>query len=145
MNLYIETDSNGNTINHPAFEDNLLHAFGSVPSHWEPFTRVQRPILGVYQVLDSEEPTYQKVNGVWTDVWALRDMTDDEKISKQQLVKNNWASNPDASNYSSWTFDEITCSFKPPIPMPDDGHQYSWQGSTNTWVLVNKSWVKYPQ
>ena len=42
MNLYIETN-NGQTINHPAFEDNLIQAFGSIPEHFEPFVRVERP------------------------------------------------------------------------------------------------------
>jgi hypothetical protein len=49
MNLYIETDSNGNTINHPAYEDNLIEAFGEIPPHWETFVRVAKPIIGVYQ------------------------------------------------------------------------------------------------
>ena len=78
MNLYIETE-NGNPINHPAFEDNLLQAFGAIPAHWEPFNRVERPTLSIYQVLDSQESTYQKIDGVWTDVWSLRDMTSEEK------------------------------------------------------------------
>jgi hypothetical protein len=135
MNLYIETDGNGNTVNHPAFEDNLIQAFGAVPEHWEPFIRVERPVVGVYQMLDSEEPTYQKVNGVWTDVWSLRDMTDAEKTSRQQKVQYDWTTIPDASNFSAWTFDEETCSYQPPIPYPTDGKNYFWQGTTNTWQL----------
>jgi hypothetical protein len=135
MNLYIETDSNGNPINHPAFEDNLLQAFGSIPSHWEPFVRVEMPIPTVYQVLDNTEPTYQKINGVWTDVWALRDMTDAEKTAKQQAVQTAWATRDQASNWSAWTFDEPTCTFVPPIPRPTDGQGYFWQGTTNTWQV----------
>jgi len=135
MNLYIETN-NGQPINHPAFEDNLLQAFHAIPSHWEPFTRIERPVPGVYQVLDSEEPTYQKVNGVWTDVWALRDMTDAEKTAKQQALKASWAALPNASNFTAWTFDEATCTYIPPIPRPTDDKQYFWQGTTNSWVVT---------
>jgi hypothetical protein len=72
MNLYIETE-NGVTKNHPAFEDNLIQAFGSIPEHWEPFIRVERPILTPYQVLESDTPIYSKVDGVWTDVWTVRE------------------------------------------------------------------------
>ena len=133
MNLYIETDGNGNIINHPAFEENLLQAFGNIPANWEPFTRVEMPVPTVYQVLDSQEPTYQKVNGVWTDVWALRDMTDAEKSATQQSVKDAWNAKP-RPNLTAWTFDETTCSYKAPIPKPNDGKQYFWQGTTNTWV-----------
>jgi hypothetical protein len=132
MNLYIQIE-NGQTINHPAFEDNLIQAFGSIPTNWEPFTRVDMPVPTVYQVLDSTEPTYQKVNGVWTDVWALRDMTDAEKTAKQQSVKDAWNEKP-RPNLTAWTFDETTCSYKAPIPKPNDGKQYFWQGTTNTWV-----------
>ena len=62
MNLYIETD-NGATKNHPALEDNLMQAFGSIPDHWEPFVRVARPTLAVYEILDPPEPVYTKING----------------------------------------------------------------------------------
>jgi len=53
MKLYIETE-NGQVKNHPAFEDNLIQAFGQVPEHWVPFERVERPVLGQYEVMVSE-------------------------------------------------------------------------------------------
>lgn len=148
MNLYIETDANGNTVNHPAFEDNLMQAFGKIPDHWQPFIRVERPVLSIYQVLDSEEPTYQKVNGAWTDVWALRDMTDIEKAAKQQTVKDAWAARDQASNWSAWVFDSATCQYNPPIPRPqfdqakfDQGIFTMWCGAENNW----KDAPAYPQ
>lgn len=138
MNLYIETDSNGNPINHPAFEDNLLQAFGAIPAHWEPFNRVERPTLSVYQVLDSQEPTYQKIDGVWTDVWSLRDMTSEEKSAKQQAVRDAFNTREQASNWSAWTLDETTCTMQPPIPRPDpvEGLDIRWCGAENNWKEV---------
>jgi hypothetical protein len=136
MNLYIETDNAGNTINHPALEENLIQAFGSIPSHWEPFVRIAKPILGVYQVLDSQEPTYQKLDGVWQDVWSLKSMTNEEKMAKQQSVKDIWNSSPLVSNFSTWSFNEETCEYDPPIPYPVDGQTYYWQGSTNSWKVM---------
>ena len=139
MNLYIETE-NGNPINHPAFEDNLLQAFGAIPAHWEPFNRVERPTLSVYQMLDSQEPTYQKIDSVWTDVWALRDMTAEEKSAKQQAVRDDFNSREQASNWSAWTLDEATCTMQPPIPRPDldqtkvDAKIFTfWCGAENNW------------
>jgi len=142
MNLYIETE-NGVTKNHPAFEDNLIQAFGQVPEHWEPFVRVERPIPAIYQILDSNEATYQKVNGVWTDVWVLRDMTAEEKSAKQQVVKDEWAARDQAENWSAWTFDEATCTFVPPIPRPApvEGKTIFWSGAENNW----KEAPPYPQ
>ena len=140
MNLYIETDSNANPINHPAFEDNLLQAFGAIPAHWEPFNRVERPTLSIYQVLDSQESTYQKIDGVWTDVWSLRDMTSEEKSAKQQAVRDAFNTREQASNWSAWTLDEATCTMQPPIPRPDpdqtklDAKIFTyWCGAENNW------------
>jgi hypothetical protein len=133
MNLYIETE-NGATKNHPAFEDNLIQAFGLVPEHWEAFNRVERPVPTLYQTFDSEEPTYAQVNGVWADVWALRDMTTDEITAKQQAVKDEWVARPNRDNFAVWTFDEATCAYQPPTPRPAQG-VYFWQGTTLSWVL----------
>ena len=134
MNLYIETE-NGVTKNHPAFEDNLLQAFGSIPEHWEPFTRVERPALGVYEVMTADEPTYEKVDGVWTDVWHKRDMTAEEKTAKQQQVITAFNDREYASNWSAWTLDEATCTMQPPIPRPApvEGVLVMWCGADNNW------------
>ncbi len=134
MSLYIETE-NGVTKNHPAFEDNLLQAFGSIPAHWEPFTRVERPTPGVYQLLESDEAVYAKVDGVWTDVWSLRDMTEEEKTAKQQGVITAFNEREYASNWSTWTFDEATCEMVPPItrPEPIEGTVVFWSGADENW------------
>jgi hypothetical protein len=114
MNLYIETE-NGLTKNHPALEENLLQAFGSIPENWKTFVRLDRPELTVYQIMDSDMPTYKKVDGVWTDVWSIRNMTDEEKQVKQQSVRDSFNSREQAENWSAWTLDEATCTMQPPI------------------------------
>jgi hypothetical protein len=134
MNLYIQIE-NGSPVNHPATEDNLVGAFGSIPDNWVPFTRVERPEPGVYQVLASQDPTYQQVNGVWSDVWTLRDMTDTERAARQQAVRDDWAAQPNATNFTAWTFDEATCDYIPPTARPTDG-DYRWRGTDNSWVAV---------
>ena len=134
MNLYIETE-NGQTKNHPAFEDNLIQAFGSIPDHWEAFTRVERPVPAMYQTMDSQEPVYAQVDGVWTDVWSLRDMTAEEKTAKQQAVITAFNTRDQASNWSAWALDEATCTMVPPIPRPDpvEGVLVFWCGADNAW------------
>jgi hypothetical protein len=134
MNLFIQIKS-GFPVNHPAFEDNLIQVFGSIPVDWEPFIRVQKPTPGVYQILESEEPSYQKINEVWTDVWTLLDMTMEEKTSKQNEVKSDWANLRQAENWSSWILDEVTCSMVPPIPPPPpiQGVNIFWCGAENNW------------
>jgi hypothetical protein len=143
MNLYIETE-NGVTKNHPAFEDNLIQAFGSIPAHWEPFTRVERPIPTVYQVLDSEEPTYSKVNGVWTDVWALREMTTEEKAAKQQAVTTAFNNRLQAENWSAWTLDEGICEMVPPIPRPEPDQVKLDANIFTFWCGADANWKDTP-
>lgn len=158
MNLYIETE-NGWVKNHPAFEDNLLQVFGSIPEHWEPFVRVERPVLEVYQKFALPDAAYLKINGVWTDVWSIREMTEEEKADKQQKTKDDWMSEPEYNNFTTWIFDEATCSYQPPTPRPTD-RPVVWQGATNSWVDMPKyptdgktykmdfasaTWVEVPQ
>lgn len=137
MNLYIEIE-NGQPKNHPAFEDNLMQAFGVIPANWEFFVRVKRPMLEVYQVLESETATYEKINDVWTDVWSVRNMTDQEKTNKQQATKDAFNSQEQAENWSAWTLDEATCEMVPPIPRPEPikGVLVMWCGADNNWKEV---------
>ena len=132
MNLYIETE-NGVTKNHPALEDNLLQAFGSIPAHWEPFTRVKRPTLTAYQLLENQEAIYTKVNGTWTDTWSIRDMTAEEKTAKQQATITAFNEQEYASNWSTWTLDEATCTMQPPIPRPASVQNMLWCGADSNW------------
>lgn len=130
----------GQPVNHPALPANLVQAFGQIPTDWEPFLRVEKPTPSTYQVFDSEEPTYQKINGVWTDVWALRDMTPEEKAAKQQSVRDAFNSRPQSENWSSWVLDEATCAMVPPTPRPEpdqsklDAKIFTlWCGAENNW------------
>lgn len=134
MNLYIET-INEQPVNHPAFEDNLIQTFGIIPENWEPFIRVKRPIPNVYQVLESDEPVYTKVDGVWTDMWTIRDMSAEEKSAKQQKVFDDFNAREQISNWSAWKFDEDTCTMVPPIPRPEriEGVLMFWCGADNVW------------
>ncbi len=135
MKLYIEI-KNGVPKNHPAFEDNLLQAFGVIPENWVSFVRVEKPVLAVYEILNKEEPEYQLVDGVYKDVWMVRPMDDVEISAKQQRVKDSWVLLPNRENFTTWVFDEVTCSYIPPISRPDDGKLYRWDGTVNNWVEV---------
>jgi len=138
MKLYIQIE-NGQPINHPAFEDNLMQAFHQIPAHWEEFVRPERPVPGVYQVMP-DAPTYGKVGGVWTDVWAIRDMTAEEKAAKQQAARDLFSTREQAENWSAWALDEVTCEMVPPTPRPeldqtklDAGIRTFWCGADNAW------------
>jgi len=38
--------------------------------------------------------------------------------------------------YDSWTLNEDTCYWEPPIPAPNDGQMYVWDEATINWSLV---------
>lgn len=134
MNFYIETES-GVTKNHPAFEDNLIQAFGAVPAQWEPFARVEMPIIGPYDVLESPLPAYKKINDIWTDDWAVRKITAEEKTAKQQAAITAFNNREQVENWSVWTLDEATCTMQPPIPRPApiEGKTVFWCGADANW------------
>ena len=143
MNLYIQIE-NGAPINHPALEENIFQVYGLIPNYWELFTRIKKPIPTIYQILDSNTPTYAKVNGVWADVWPLRNMTAEEKEAKKQaaiqVVQSAWAARPQAENWSAWVLNENTFQYEPPILRPaadqtklDAGIMTFWCGADNNW------------
>lgn len=136
MELYIRI-KNGRPFEHPIFGDNFRQAFPDVDTNNLPplfarFTRVEHPIVGVYEVY--EGVTYEWDGGIVKDVHHVRPMTEQEKAAKQQAVKDNWAAN----GFASWTFNEATCAFVPPIPYPQDGKRYRWDEPTTSWVLMEQ-------
>ena len=39
--------------------------------------------------------------------------------------------------YPSWTLNETTCRWEPPVPYPTDGKYYVWDEATTSWVETN--------
>lgn len=137
MNLYIQTED-GQCVNHPALESNLVQAFGGVPDHWKPFVRVEQPALAFNEVLESEDPVYQQVDGVWTDVWVVRTLTTEEVEAKKEAVKQSvldaWALISNAFNFTAWVYDDETQRMVPPIPrLVEEGKIFRWSGTDNNW------------
>jgi len=38
--------------------------------------------------------------------------------------------------YPSWTFNQVTQDWDPPIPFPNDGEGYYWDEESQTWILL---------
>jgi hypothetical protein len=136
MELYIRI-KDGQPFEHPIFGDNFRQAFpdidtNNLPAEFAKFERVERPILGAYEVMTAEEPTYELNGAVYKDIWHKRDMTAEEIAAKQQAVKDAWALN----GFASWVFNETTCAFEAPTPQPIDGKIYRWDEPTTSWIEV---------
>jgi hypothetical protein len=39
--------------------------------------------------------------------------------------------------FPSWTLNEDTCLWEPPVAYPTDGKRYQWDEETTSWVLIN--------
>ena len=42
---------------------------------------------------------------------------------------------PKPEGYDSWSLDEDTCLWVPPIPRPTDGNLYDWDEPNQQWVI----------
>lgn len=126
----------GSIDGHPVIASNFKRAFpgydidaGPLPEGWVRFDRPTPPELGPYDLEKSS--VYGQVDGVWTDVWTVTAMTEEQKLEKQNQVKTWWAEN----GFASWTFSEELCRFIPPVPMPEIG-EHQWNEETRSWEPV---------
>jgi hypothetical protein len=134
MELFIRI-KDGQPFEHPIFGDNFRQAFPNVdtnnlPAEFARFVRVETPAVGVYE--KNQTVSYQLIDGAYTDVFSVEQMTAQEIAAKQQAIKDAWAAN----GYASWVFNETTCAFDPPTPMPTDGKFYRWDEPTTSWIEV---------
>lgn len=91
MELFIQM-RNGQPYEHPIVGSNFREAFphidvNNLPPEFARFERIEQPTPGVFEVV--EGVTYQMVDGVVKDVWAVRDMTPLEKQLKTQVLTSD--------------------------------------------------------
>ena len=140
MELFIQIDENGQAKEHPIMGDNFRQAFPHIdvtnlPSNFAKFERVPSPTPSPYE--KNHRTSYQKrLDGVWTDTYTCDPMTQEEIVALQEQVKADFGQN---NGPVSWTFNETTCMFEPPVPYPADGKQYRWDEPTTSWVEITSS------
>ena len=130
MSFYIQIE-NGQPINNPLAEENLLQAFGSIPSNYVPFTKI------LFETTNLTVDIYQKAvstyvldnDGIsWKDDWSIVNMTDEEKAIAIEIKK----SNPPCPNV---LLDIETLKWKPSIQKPQDNNEYYWDWKSGAWIL----------
>jgi len=42
--------------------------------------------------------------------------------------------------YNSWTLNETTCRWDPPVAYPNDGQPYEWNEENQQWEVIDNSW-----
>lgn len=136
MELFIQI-RDGQPYEHPIFKDNLLEAFPGInlhdlPSSFARFEKSEPPILGPYDICHGVE--YIWAGDVVKESYVVTRLSEEEKLAKQNDVKEAWAMNP---NWASWTFNEDLCAFEPPVPLPNDGKHYMWEEALGEWKEVD--------
>lgn len=38
--------------------------------------------------------------------------------------------------FTSWSLNEETCTWQPPVAYPSDGNKYKWDESSVSWILI---------
>lgn len=109
MNLFIRI-LDGEPFEHPILEDNFRAAYPDVdidnlPPEFARFQRVERPETGVYEV---STVSYEWVDGLVSDVWTLRPMTDQERQDKIAEVMA-------APHPEHFIFSEEECAWVPDL------------------------------
>ena len=137
MELFIQIDENGQTVNHPIMGDNFRQAFpdidtNNLPGNFARFERVPPPVSSPYE--KNHRTSYQKrSDGVWADTYVCDPMTSEEIVALQDQVKAAFAAN---NGPASWVFNETTCMFESPVPYPNDGKNYRWDEPTTNWAEI---------
>lgn len=131
MDLYIRIE-NGQPVNHPALKENLVHAFGCVPSSWVPFTRIEQPAELLTSPFQIAVNTYtMSLDGTsCSDNWSAIEMTE---LEKNSLISTTQA-NPPGPNI---TLDVNTLQWIANIPEPTDGKKYYWSYPLGDWVTYS--------
>lgn len=136
MRLYIQIQD-GNPINHPLLEDNVVQVWPEIDLDNPPidrlakFERIPQPPVGVYEVYQGV--TYEWKENIVSDVHHIRPMTLNEQKEKQDFVINRWTR---SGGWASWILDEETCQMVAPVPHPNDGSIYQWDETTCTWTDI---------
>lgn len=130
MNLFIQI-KNGQPINHPAFENNLIEVFGVIPDNWKPFIRIEQPLDLLTSPFQTAINIYtlSSDNITWKDTWIALEMTENEKAT---LIENTQAHPP----FINAILDTITLQWNKPSK-PIDGNNYTFDWATGTWVILD--------
>jgi hypothetical protein len=77
----------GQPIDNPVYESNLIQVYGYVPPEYQPFTRVQQNVTPL--IYENVTDTYQAVDGQWQDVWVISEQTTEEKAVTTAQINAN--------------------------------------------------------
>ena len=98
-------------------------------------------VIRVSSINDAEVPTEQTGIDFLTQHnkggWYKQTYIDGSQRKNYAGIGYTYESNRDAfiapKPFTSWTLNETTCRWEAPVAYPDDGENYSWNGSSQQW------------
>lgn len=90
----------------------------------------------------AKRTSYNTILGVHYDAETQQPSSDQSKAYRKNYAGIGYSYDPikDAfippKPHNSWTLNEQTCSWDPPVPYPDDGQEYRWNEDTLSWILT---------
>lgn len=105
----------------------------------------------VTDVIVAEQDFIDTLDGTWIQTsyntrGGIHYLPNSQTPSGQPALRKNYAgigmvydSDRDAfyhpQPFASWSLDEDTCLWKPPVDYPDDGNYYVWREDSQQWIL----------
>ena len=77
---------------------------------------------GIHYIPDSDTPSEDQSKALRKNYALVGGVYDNERDAFYE-----------PQPYPSWTLDETTCFWSPPVPYPADGDLYEWNEDTQTW------------
>jgi len=134
--LFIKVE-NGQAVDHPAVPDNLIMAFGEIPSNWEPFIRVECTLKP--NTFEYIQTTYEKIDGIWQNVNVIADMNDEQKVIRTQAIFEE-------SNIVIQMLKDSTINLMNQTKNSNNIISLqNYMNSLNTWSFVDPENLNYPK
>jgi len=129
----------GQPVNNPVYESNLIQAYGYVPPEYQPFTRVQQNVTPL--IYQNAIDTYQNVNGQWQDVWIISEQTAEEKAATTAHINANGVEQQQGLiDYANTTIVDLT------VAGDTQGVEVwnTYLTNLNAWVMppINPNWTQ---
>lgn len=143
----------GQPFEHPIMIDNFRQAFPDIdinaplPDGFAWFDRKLRPQIQEHEVFVNEHAYYEWDGTIWTDVWRVRDKTEDElrvEVADAYDFLRTKAANAiaslsdDAEGIAAWTaFVELVDARHAENPMKIKPPRLPYKNEDGVWISVN--------
>lgn len=145
----------GVPFEHPILVDNFTQAFPDIdlnaplPEGFAWFDRKLRPQIQAHEVFVDENAHYEWDGAVWTDVWRVRDKTEEEiraeaatsyEMNRQYVVGKIASLEDDAEGVAAWTaYLGVMDAHAAANPLNPQMPPHPYKAENGMWISVTNS------